>query len=111
MTLDATLMTPLAPTDMNGRVNESSPERITNFGPSTARNCDTRSQLPPASLIPTIFLQSAARRSDLNGRVNESSPERITNFGPSTARNCDTRSQLPPASLIPTIFLQSAARR
>ena len=59
MTLDATLMTPLAPTAMNGSVSESSPDRISNFGPSAARNCDTRSQLPPASLMPTMFLQSA----------------------------------------------------
>ena len=62
MTLDATLMTPCAPTAMNGSVSESSPDKIVNFGPSAARNCDTRSQLPPASLMPMMFLHSTASR-------------------------------------------------
>ena len=62
MTLEATLTTPLAPTDIKGKVSESSPDRISNFGPVAARNCDTRSQLPPDSLMPMIFLQSAASR-------------------------------------------------
>ena len=64
MTLDATLMTPCAPTAMNGSVSESSPLRISNFGPSAARNCDTRSQLPPASLMPMMFLHSARQAPD-----------------------------------------------
>ena len=59
---DATLMTPCAPTAMNGSVSESSPDNISNLLPSAARSCETRSALPPASLMPTMFLQSAARR-------------------------------------------------
>ena len=64
MTLDATLMTPCAPTAMNGSVSESSPDKMSNFGPSAARNCDTRSQLPPASLMPMMFLHSARETPD-----------------------------------------------
>ena len=55
MTLEATLTTPCAPTAMNGSVSESSPLRIVNFGPSAARSWLTRSALPPASLMPTMF--------------------------------------------------------
>jgi len=47
---------------MNGSVRESSPLRMTNFGPQAARIWLTRSQEPPASLMPTMFGKSAARR-------------------------------------------------
>ena len=55
-------MTPWAPTLMKGSVSESSPLTISNFGPQAARNWLTRSHEPPASLMPTIFLNSDARR-------------------------------------------------
>ena len=74
MTFDATLMTPCAPTAMNGSVSESSPLRIVNLGPSAARNWLTRSALPPASLMPTMFLHSRASRLTVSTPI--STPQR-----------------------------------
>src|SRR6476469_2729495 len=67
---DATLTTPTAPTERNGRVSESSPLKIVNASGKRARNSLTRSTLPPASLIETMFAQSMARRSTVSGPIS-----------------------------------------
>src|ERR1051326_3967741 len=67
---DATLTTPTAPTERNGNVSESSPLKIVNASGKRARNSLTRSTLPPASLIATMFAQSIARRSTVSGPIS-----------------------------------------
>ena len=52
-TLDATLITPAPPTTIMGRVSESSPESTVR--PQRPTIWLTRSTLPPASLMATIF--------------------------------------------------------
>src|SRR5438552_7519577 len=69
---EATLTTPTAPTDMNGSVNESSPLRMVNDSGKRPRNSLTRSTLPLASLIETIFRHSAARREAVSGPISTS---------------------------------------
>src|SRR6266705_1377242 len=71
---EATLTTPTAPTDMNGSVNESSPLKIVNDSGKRTRNSLTRSTLPLASLIDTIFRHSVARRTTVSGPI--STPQR-----------------------------------
>src|SRR6266853_5597826 len=72
--LEATLTTPTAPTDMKGSVSESSPLKIVNALGKRARNSLTRSTLPLASLIDTIFRHSFARRTTVSGPI--STPQR-----------------------------------
>src|SRR5436309_11341330 len=72
--LEATLTTPAAPTDMNGSVSESSPLKIVNDSGKRRRNSPTRSTLPLASLIDTIFRHSVARRATVSGPI--STPQR-----------------------------------
>ena len=67
---EATLTTPAAPTAMNGSVNESSPLRIENGSDKRRRNSLTRSTLPLASLIETMFRHSLARRTTVSGRMS-----------------------------------------
>src|SRR2546423_7356284 len=67
---DATLTTPTAPTDRNGKVSESSPLRIVKASGRRARSSLSRSTLPPASLIETMFAQSIARRSTVSGPIS-----------------------------------------
>ena len=74
MMLDATLMTPTAPAAMNGSVRASSPDRISNSGGNTCRSWLTRSTLPPASLIATIFGHARASRRTVSTPI--SMPER-----------------------------------
>ena len=62
---EATLTTPTAPTDRNGSVSESSPLRMVNASGNRARNSLTRSTLPLASLIATMF--RAIHREPLDG--------------------------------------------
>jgi len=50
-----------APTAMNGSVSESSPD-IFKFRTSARATAKPRSALPPASLMPMMFLHSRARR-------------------------------------------------
>ena len=74
MMFEATLITPTAPALMNGSVSESSPERISNASGSAARNALTRSTVPPASLMATMFAQSFARRAHVSTAI--STPQR-----------------------------------
>src|SRR5205085_4081685 len=71
---EATLTTPTAPTDRNGSVKESSPLKIVNASGKRARKSLTRSTLPLASLIETIFRQPTASRSTVSGPM--STPQR-----------------------------------
>ncbi len=70
MRFEATLITPTAPADMNGKVSESSPERISNFSGSAARNWLTRSTVPPASLIATMVAHSCASRATVSTPIS-----------------------------------------
>ena len=70
MIFDATEITPSAPTDINASVSPSSPERIVNFAGSAARSWLTRSTLPPASLIATMFRHSLASRATVSTPIS-----------------------------------------
>ena len=74
MMFDATLITPCAPTAMNGSVSESSPLMITNSFPSRSRIWLTRSGVPPASLMPTTLALSWISRSTVSTAI--STPQR-----------------------------------
>ena len=74
MMFDATLITPHAPALMNGSVSESSPDKISNASGSAARNALTRSTVPPASLMATMFAQSFASRTHVSTAI--STPQR-----------------------------------
>src|SRR6266446_4034274 len=60
--LAITEMTPRPPTAITGSVRLSSPDRTANSGPQARTTCVTWSRDPDASLTPTMFLQSRARR-------------------------------------------------
>src|ERR1700674_3928231 len=67
---EATLTTPTAPTERKGSVKESSPLKIVNASGKRARRSLTRSTLPLASLIETIFRQPTASRSTVSGPMS-----------------------------------------
>src|SRR5947199_10402455 len=71
---EATLTTPAAPTAMNGSVSESSPLKIVNASGNRRRNSPTRSTLPLASLMETMWRHSLSKRSTVSGRI--STPQR-----------------------------------
>ena len=60
--LAMTEITPRPPTDMRGRVRLSSPESTLKSGPQARMTWVIWSREPEASLTPTRFLQSLARR-------------------------------------------------
>src|SRR3989338_4328877 len=60
--LEATLITPSAPTLIIGSVSESSPERMEKSSPKSARSGLMRSVVPVASLRPTIPAGRSLRR-------------------------------------------------
>src|SRR5437016_479306 len=65
---------------MNGSVSESSPLKIVNDSGKCARNSLTRSTLPLASLIETIFRHSFASRADRDDSGNASGDLRFDQF-------------------------------
>src|SRR5438477_1209987 len=65
-----TLTTPAAPTDMKGNVKPSSPLRIVNSFGKRRRNSPTRSTLPLASLIETIFRHDSANLITVSGPIS-----------------------------------------
>ena len=66
MTFDATEMTPRAPTEIIGKVSESSPESTVRFG-QRLRMALTRSTLPAASLMAVTFGCRARRATTSSG--------------------------------------------
>ena len=78
MTFDATLMTPCAPTAMNGSVSESSPLRMVNFV------AERRAQLRHAIRIAARFLDA----DDVHAVMREAVHRVHADLDAATAREC-----------------------